>query len=231
MSLRRLGLPLLLALIPATAGAQQGAPAPTAQTPEASPWLYRGSDLPRDPAWHFGTLPNGVRWAVRRNARPERQVSVRVRIDAGSLNEQPGELGWAHLIEHLVFRGTANFADREARHIWQELGASFGSDTNASTSITQTVYQLDLPNADRAKLDRSLSALSEMMTAASLAPAAVAEERQIVMAEKERRPELSVRLGDAARALFHHGLTYAGRDTIGTEATLAAATPEALRAV
>ena len=35
-------------------------------------WLYRGSDIARDPAWRFGTLPNGLRYAVRRNALPSR---------------------------------------------------------------------------------------------------------------------------------------------------------------
>ncbi len=41
-------------------------------------WLYRGSDIPRDPAWRFGTLANGLHYAVRRNALPAGQVSIRV---------------------------------------------------------------------------------------------------------------------------------------------------------
>ena len=59
-------------------------------------WLYRGSDIARDPDWRFGTLANGLRYAVRRNALPEGQVSIRVRIDAGSLHEEDHERGWAH---------------------------------------------------------------------------------------------------------------------------------------
>jgi zinc protease len=222
MSLRTFALALLLVLAPTIAPAQSA--------PAAEPgWLYRNSDLPPDPAWRFGTLPNGVRWAVRRNTRPLRQVSIRVRIAAGSLHEQPNELGWAHLVEHLAFRGSASFADREARYIWQQLGASFGSDTNAFTSTTHTFYQLDLPNADREKLDRSLLVLADMMSTALFDPAAVAAERRIVIAEKERRAELSVRLGEASRRLFHNGLTFAGRETIGTDATLNGATAEGLR--
>ncbi len=224
MSLRTAALALLLILSPTGVAAQQ-APAPAAPG-----WLYQDSDIPPDPAWRFGILPNGLRYAVRRNARPERQVSIRLRIDAGSLHEQPDELGWAHLVEHLAFRGTANFADREARQIWQQLGASFGSDTNAFTGITQTFYQLDLPNADRSGLDRSLHVIVDMMSSALFDPAAVDAERQIVIAEKERRPELSVRLGEAARGLFHHGLTFATRETIGTEETLRGATAAGLRA-
>ncbi len=226
MLFRALALAASLALIPATAFAQQ----PTTPAPSEPGWLYRGSDLPPDPAWRFGVLPNGVHYAVRRNARPERQVSIRVRIAAGSLHEQPHEQGWAHLVEHLAFRGSANFADREARHIWQQLGASFGSDTNAFTGATQTFYQLDLPNADREKLDRSLHVMADMLSAANFDPAAVEAERGIVKAEKERRPELGVRVGDAGRRLFGHGLTFATRETIGTDETLNGATADGLRA-
>ena len=39
-----------------------------------SGWLYRGSDIAPDPAWTLGTLPNGLRYAVRRNALPAGQV-------------------------------------------------------------------------------------------------------------------------------------------------------------
>src|SRR5690348_13420187 len=66
-------------------------------------WLYRGSDIPRDPAWRFGTLPNGLHYAVRRSALPAGQVSIRVRIDAGSLHEANAERGWAHFLEHMLF--------------------------------------------------------------------------------------------------------------------------------
>lgn len=193
-------------------------------------WFYRGSDIPPDPAWTFGTLPNGLRYAVRRTALPAGQVSVRLRINAGSLHEADAERGFAHYVEHLAFRGTKSFADREARHIWQQLGASFGSDTNAFTGPTQTVYQLDLPRNDAASLDQAIDVLAEMADSALFDPAAVDAERKIVLAEKGRRPELSTRMIETTRPLFYAGLTYAERDPIGTDATLNAATAVRLRA-
>lgn len=212
------GLAILFSTVPALGAAGDGG------------WFYRGSDIPPDPAWTFGTLPNGVRYAVRRNALPAAQVSIRVRIDAGSLHERDEERGWAHLVEHLAFRGTKSYADREARHIWQKLGASFGSDTNATTQPSQTVYQLDLPGAERAGLDTSLSVLSEMVDSALFDPAAVDAERKIVLAEKSRRSELSNRMIETSWPLFYAGLKIAERDPIGTEATLAGASAAALRA-
>ncbi|MFM6853066.1 MAG: insulinase family protein, partial [Sphingopyxis sp.] len=76
---------------------------PTAQAIDRGAWLYTGSDIPPDAAWQFGTLPNGLRLAVRHNGVPPGQVTIRLRVDAGSLMERPDEAGWAHMIEHLTF--------------------------------------------------------------------------------------------------------------------------------
>jgi zinc protease len=195
-----------------------------------SSWFYRGTDIPPDPAWTFGTLANGLRYAVRRNALPEGQVSVRLRMDAGSLHEGDKERGWAHFVEHMVFRGTARFGDGEVRETWQRLGASFGSDTNASTEPTQTVYMLDLPHADRASLDTSLRLLADMADTALFDPRIVDAERGVVLSEYGRRTELSVKLREMMMPLFFGGLKYAQRDTIGTEATLKGADAAGLKA-
>ena len=195
-----------------------------------SSWFYKNSDIAPDPAWTFGTLPNGLRYAVRRNAVPEGQVSVRLRIDAGSLHEEERERGWAHFIEHMAFRGTKDFGDGEVRETWQRLGASFGSDTNASTEPTQTVYMLDLPHADRASLDTSLRLLADMADTALFDPKIVDAERGVVLSEYGRRTEIAVKLRDLMMPLFYRGLKFADRDTIGTEATLKGATAAGLRA-
>ena len=137
-------------------------------------WLYRGSDIAPDPAWKIGTLDNGLRYAIRRNPLPAGQVAIRIRIDAGALHEEDHERGWAHFVEHMLFRGTESFPDRRGREIWAELGASFGSDSNARTTANETVYQLDLPRAGRSQLDTSLQVLAEMLARARFDPAAVA---------------------------------------------------------
>src|SRR4051812_3082891 len=194
-----------------------------------SHWLYRGSDIAPDPSWTFGTLPNGLRYAVRRNANPAGQVSVRLRMDVGSLMEADRERGWAHFIEHMVFRGTEHFGDGEARETWQRLGASFGSDTNATTDATQTMFMLDLPHADRASLDTSLSLLAEMTDKAKFDPAIVEAERGVVLSERGRRRELDVKLWDTMRPLFFAGTKYADRDTNGTPETLQGADAAGLK--
>jgi len=194
------------------------------------PWLYRGSDVPVDDQWLFGELPNGLRYAVRRNGVPPQQVSIRVRIDAGSLHEEEGEQGFAHLLEHLLFRESKYLRPGEAIPAWQRLGATFGSDTNAETTPTHTVYKLDIPNIGAAKLIESFRLLSGMVRAPVLNDANVAAERPIVLAEKRERGGAGQRAADLTRTTFFAGQRLAIRNPIGTDATLKAATGKAVRA-
>ncbi len=211
---------------------QQPAPAAVPPIPgvDQTPWLYKGSDLPQDKAWAFGTLPNGLRYAVRKNGVPPGQVAVRVRIDAGSLNERDSERGFAHFIEHLSFRGSEYVPDGEAKRIWQRFGATFGSDSNASTTPTQTVYKLDLPGATEAGLDESLKILSGMMEKPALTDAALAAERPVVLAERREQLGPQVRWSDKLRETFFAGQPLSQRSPIGQVETLQAATAASVRA-
>ncbi|WP_338056376.1 M16 family metallopeptidase [Sphingomonas aracearum] len=203
---------------------------------DRSAWLYKGSDITPDPAWHFGTLKNGLRFAVRKNGAPPGQVSVRVRIDAGSLNESDTERGFAHFMEHLSFRGSRYVADGEAKRTWQRMGTTFGSDTNASTGFVSTVYKLNLPGdytrpaQIQANLDESLRILSGMMEAPTLTPAVIDSERPVVLAEQREQPGPQVRVGDVTRATFFAGQPLAERSPIGTIKTLGAATADSVKA-
>ncbi len=195
-----------------------------------TPWLYENSDVPPDPDWTFGELPNGLRYAVRPNGVPPGQVSIRIRVDAGSLYEREGEEGFAHLLEHLLFRQSKYLADGTAIATWQRLGASFGSDTNAETSTTQTVYKLDLPNATAASLDESFKLLSGMVTAPTLSQGNLAADVPIVLAEMRERGGAAKRVQEAMRESFYDGQPLAERSPIGTPESLKAATAQSVRA-
>src|SRR3546814_20478863 len=91
--LSMLAAAMLLAL--PTAAPAQPQTVPPAAPPSAAEdnWLYAGSDLPRDLAWQFGELPNGLRYAVRQNGVPPGQVSIRVRMAVRSEERRVGEEG------------------------------------------------------------------------------------------------------------------------------------------
>ncbi len=222
----------LVALQPVLA--QEAAVAPAApryiQAEGTTPWIYRGSDVPQDREWLFGEMPNGLRYAVRRNGVPPGQVSIRVRIDAGSLHERDSERGYAHLLEHLLFRESKYLGPAQAIPTWQRLGATFGSDTNAETSPTHTVFKLDLPGVTPAKLDESMKLLSGMARAPKLSTRNIRAEVPIVLAEKRENGGPAERTGDATRETLFAGQLLASRSPIGTEATLTAATGSRVKA-
>nr|WP_298928971.1 insulinase family protein [uncultured Erythrobacter sp.] len=196
-------------------------PAPKAVQGEGeTPWLYEGSDVPVDTNWLFGKMDNGLRYAVRRNGVPPNQVSIRVRVDAGALHERDHEQGYAHLLEHMLFRESKYLGQAEAIAAWQRLGATFGSDANAETSPTHTAYKLDIPDIDAAKLSESFKLLSGMIREPVLNDANVDAERPIVLAEKRERGGASQRVADLTRRTFFAGQRLENRSPIGTVETL-----------
>ncbi|MBA4161849.1 MAG: peptidase M16 [Novosphingobium sp.] len=226
-----LSLVVAPALEAATAPVRQAAAKIAAPKADPSvPWLYRGSDIPIDKEWIFGELPNGVRYVVRKNRVPPGQVSIRVRMDVGSLYEAPSEMGYSHLLEHMVFRQSKYLADGEAISTFQRLGATFGSDTNALTGPISTTYKLDLPDVNDGKVDEALKLISGMVTAPSLSEANVRTDVPIVLAEKRERGGTAERVFEQTQKTLFAGQKLGSRPVIGTEAALTGATQTSVRA-
>src|SRR5438093_10910980 len=74
-------------------------------------------------------LDNGVR-VVTERIPSVRSVSIGIWVDVGSRDEQPGEEGFSHFIEHMVIKGTR---PRSAEAISREIDA-LGGERNAVTS-------------------------------------------------------------------------------------------------
>jgi zinc protease len=187
----RLRLPLFaLAATLVFAGSSalaQRRPAQPAPLPAPHAWAQAASDLPADPDVRYGTLPNGMRYALRHNATPPHQTSLRLRIDAGSLQEEEDQRGLAHFIEHMAFNGSTHVAEGEFVHRLERLGLRFGADTNAGTEFSQTVYKLDLPESTAASIDEGLFLFREVAGEVSFAPAAIDRERGIIQSEERTR--------------------------------------------
>lgn len=151
------------------------------------------SDIPPDPAVTFGTLPNGMRYAIMRNATPSEQVSVRFRIAAGAMQETAAQRGLAHFLEHMAFRGSAHLADGEINKTLERLGARFGADTNASTGQEETIYQFDIPKSDDESIGTALTITREIAGNLNLDPAAAATEAGVVLSELKLRDSPALR--------------------------------------
>ena len=151
------------------------------------------SNIPPDPAVTFHVLPNGMRYAIMRNATPSEQVSIRFRIAAGSMQETAPQRGLAHFLEHMAFRGSAHLADGEINKTLERLGARFGADTNASTGQEETIYQFDIPKSDEQSIGTALTITREIAGNLNLDPAAAETEAGVVLSELKLRDSPALR--------------------------------------
>jgi zinc protease len=157
------------------------------------------------------TLANGLRVVLEENhAAP--LVALQLWVGAGSADEAAAESGAAHMLEHLVLRGAAT----------AEVAAAGGA-AAAWTSFDETVFEATLPAS---QLDAGLRAVAGPVARPALGAADVERERLAIVDEIRREPEDAGR--SAAQALFAaaFGAHPYARPVLGSEAAVAALTPE-----
>ncbi len=81
-------------------------------------------------------LENGLRLVTVPTDFPN-MIALYIVVQAGSRNEvEPGKSGYAHLFEHLMFRGSENYAPEQRDLILKKAGA----ESNATTNSDRTTY-------------------------------------------------------------------------------------------
>ncbi len=124
-------------------------------------------------------------------------VAVQVWYEVGSKDEQPDRQGYAHMFEHMMFKGTDHVSEKD--HF--DLVRKVGGQCNAYTSYDKTVYYETLP-ADQVELALWLEA--ERMTFLKIDQHAFDTERKVVEEElrmRENQPYGNV-FKKMARELF-----------------------------
>jgi zinc protease len=187
------------------------------------------SDVTPDPAVLFGVLKNGMRYQIQHNSTPAGEVSLRLRVAAGSIHERDDEQGIAHLLEHMAFRGSTHLADGEAFKTLERLGLQRGPDANANTMVTETVYQIDLPHNDAASVDAGLMLMREFASELALDAKALDAERSVVLSEARVRAVPAARMGQEGIAFWLQGQRAAQRLPNGKTEVIEHATPQMLK--
>ncbi|MCJ9428650.1 M16 family metallopeptidase [Kordiimonas marina] len=205
-------------------------PNPAIAAPKTG-WPQDHSDLKPDPKLHFGTLKNGMRYILMHNETPKGELSIRLRMNVGSLSEHKDERGYAHFIEHMAFNGTKNMPEGQFVKTIERLGIAFGADANAYTNFDETVFQLDLPNLKKETLDTSFMIMREIAGNVLFEKGAVDRERGVVMSEYRLDQSVSSTAGRKETEFLVPGSRASKRFPIGTAAALKAATPAKLKAL
>ncbi|MCW2956245.1 MAG: insulinase family protein [Thermoleophilia bacterium] len=121
------------------------------------------------------TLANGLR-VVTEHVPGVRSVAVGAWIGTGSRHENDASRGYAHFLEHLLFKGNDRIDAEEISRYFDRIG----TDVNAATTREYTVVHARV--LDRHLAD-ALGVLGEMVFAPRMAPDDVDAEREVILEE------------------------------------------------
>jgi zinc protease len=162
------------------------------------------------------TLSNGLRVIIAEDHTAP-VFSVVVNYDVGSRNEREGRTGFAHLFEHMMFKGSENVGQGEHPYLMFMNGGNMNGTTNKDRTMyyeTLPANQLDLALFLEADRMRSLAITKENL------------DNQINAVQEERRLGVDNapygRVNDTLAKLEYGNFAY-GHSTIGSMADLSAA--------
>ena len=136
------------------------------------------------PAWSNPfehKLTNGLRVIVKEDRRAPTAVHM-VWYHAGSMDEHNGTTGVAHLLEHMMFKGTPSIGAGE----FSRLVAAAGGRDNAFTSKDYTAYFQQVPKQE---LGQMMHLEADRMRHLTLDPEEYAQEIRVVMEERRLRTD------------------------------------------
>src|SRR6187399_2568975 len=172
--------------------------------------------------YQITTLGNGLRVILSEDhSTPIVHVSVTYHV--GSKNERAGRTGFAHLFEHMMFKGSKNVEPESHTSII----ASVGGRSNAFTTEDETVFWQTLPSQ---YLPLALWLEADRMATLRIDDEAFKREREVVKEERRMRVE-NQPYGRLSEIIFDNAFTTHPykHPTIGSMADLEAASVEDVR--
>ena len=195
----------------------------------ARAWGFDRSDLAPHPDVRFGVLPNGMRYALMQGAAPVGGLSARLRIGTGAAVETSRERGFMHLIEHLIFQGSANLPPIALPLMLRREGLARAADFRAETGWNETTYSLDLPRSDARARATALTVMREVASGLAFERRLVDPARAAVLAELREQDTTRERLLAAQDTFFFPGSPVARGRVGGDPKRVARATGPGLR--
>jgi zinc protease len=132
-------------------------------------------------SYEMAVLPNGLR-VIYSQDRSTPIVHVSITYHVGSKNERPGRTGFAHLFEHMMFKGSKNVEPE----LHTSLIAGVGGRSNAYTTEDETVFWQTFPQH---YLPLVLWLEADRMATLRVDEAAFRREREVVKEERRMRVE------------------------------------------
>lgn len=126
-------------------------------------------------------LANGLKLIVQEDHRAP-TVANMVWYRAGSVDEQNGTTGVAHVLEHMMFKGTKKLKPGE----FSQKVAELGGRENAFTSRDYTAYHQQV---EKSRLEQVMALEADRMQNLTMDPAEFGKEIRVVMEERRLRTD------------------------------------------
>lgn len=164
-----------------------------------------------------GQLDNGLKYTILPLHDEKGHIEIRMRVNAGSVDENDDQAGVAHMVEHLVFRGTNAHPNGLMPYLHEQKWVR-GKNYNAVTTSDSTTYMMTPPNT--AGLSQSFDALSQMLFGAKLSQADLDDERKIILEEWRQGLGVGATMNEQRTASVRTNSRYARHRVIGTEQSI-----------
>lgn len=158
------------------------------------------------------TFPNGLRLAFKKTENT-RIAHCGFFINAGSRDEKENQVGLAHLLEHMLFKGTRR---RNTNQVLNRLEV-VGGDLNAFTTKDKTVVHASLV---KDHFERAIELLVDVTFHSTFPEKALEKEKKVICEEIDMYLDSpDERIFDEFQELFypHHSL---GNNILGTKSTV-----------
>ncbi len=186
----------------------------------AQTMIRNPGEIPVDPDVRIGRLENGLVYYIRKNAKPENRVELRLAVNTGSICESDEEQGLAHFTEHMCFNGTKTFPKNELISAIEKMGMRFGHDLNAYTGFDETVYMLQVPTDKPELIDNGFQILEDWAHQVTFDGAEIDKERGVILEEYRLGTGADDRMRKKSFPVILAGSKYADRLPIGKKEIL-----------
>ncbi|ABR75192.1 peptidase M16 [Actinobacillus succinogenes] len=164
-----------------------------------------------------GKLDNGLRYTLLPLHEEKGHVEIRMKVNAGAVDQKDHQHGVAHMVEHSVFHQSEKYPDVMAhlhRNNWVR-----GKNYNAVTTMDSTTYMLTPPV--QANLEQGLDALQQMLFRAKLTQKDLDGERKVIMEEWRQGLGVGSAMNQQRSSAIRADSRYVRSPVIGTEQAIA----------
>ncbi|WP_308570089.1 insulinase family protein [uncultured Haemophilus sp.] len=167
-----------------------------------------------------GKLDNDLQYTILPLHEQSNRVDIRMRVKAGSVDENERQIGGAHMLEHMVFRGSQEYPQGVMKMLLDK-GWKRAQSYNAVTNADTTTYMFSPPQGAK-DLSFSLKVLDQMLFHANISQQDLDDERKIILEEWRSGQGVAARMNVQRTASIRADSRYARWPVIGTPQSIEA---------